>query len=944
MNDLSLRGIARKYREIRSCQAFSVKEDIFEGENLQEENSLRDRLSDLARKEFRWTVKCYHRMHRVLRFEQTWTQITIKIKLIPDRHNSESELNALEDQWKAQLENILNNNWNHFYPGELYCPFTFKIQWSEDDSEMVNKWTKQFTENFVGYYLQLYNNGDLKTIWENLIKGIANNISSQATLLPQFEAGKVRPQITDVDTANAEFETRRKEIIELWLTDLRRFGIGDFEDQGDGKCFRRIAAGLTALKEGRNHFRNTPSSNFPQVVEEWTSTIGIEGRAVGSYVKNKQADYDMTMKEMINLLYIFKNDRNLLTDTAVFNIINLGLKPFIGTSLKKLTYKVCSYLQPETENHVLMIFGCKYLLNQFVALAYRPNLRGLRNEYDVNELISSRLEDLLLQAAGRVLHNGLFETNGRPYQVFTFHAILNLYSFAKTILHSTDGGYVSMGESPLKNAAQNALDYLATKYAFQSFEGRRITPCRRSHKDATHLKLYQKDELMGVFGVLSGAARWPNSLNEVTGYEAPGVALWTVLSDYRLPRAIHDYMLNKYNGYWAKMQARYYENEHAHGHWYRWWGVVDETGHYRMHHPPEYFVNGESFSKGILQSNPEHYFVTPHFANCSGSRYNRYVMAYDWVDNESVRNKKGNIFVYDFLSAPQTLLTKGWTNEWHHPIYLKLYPDTLGCLKKDYMHMRGDYKKWFRSTNDGCYKSFSYGYLHRGKDYEIMEEWPIFIPSSFRKYLYKETGQIEFKNTYDSLVKFRFYDLKTIPEKGFYIILGHFRKNTRSKKYLCYARGFWEIVPGDKFSTVSTLKKWVLEHNPDEFVLADPENEVDSSWKYKMTTGETVELDPLVGYDSGGWRNTIKRIWDENDQELPLNEYTCDRLNKDAIEKFPLLEVREIEPNDRNHYKLSDSVIAYASGDGILSVRNPHIGEFLLLDSSDYANPSRNES
>src|SRR4051812_16883105 len=119
-----------------------------------------------------------------------------------------------------------------------------------------------------------------------------------------------------------------------------------------------------------------------------------------------------------------------------------------------------------------MTLSSIYLTNQWIYNNPRNDSRLRTGPYkDRNNFKNSAtFEDMLLQTIGRIVHSDYFETNARPYQVFTLHSLFNLYLFA-------DNHLIRIG-------AQNAIDFTLTKFAFQSFEGKRLAPQRRqsSHR------------------------------------------------------------------------------------------------------------------------------------------------------------------------------------------------------------------------------------------------------------------------------------------------------------------------------------------------------------------------------------------------------------------------------------------------------------------------------
>ncbi len=769
-----------------------------------------------------------------------------------------------------------------------------------------------------------------------------------------------------VREARIGFSGRRDEVVQEWLNNLQRKydeqqtgsklekwkkAIGDFEDDvnfagmkifrrtddASMRSFRRIAAGLWALRTdrlnpGRKAFKNVPDKkDFIDAVTAWTE--GIQSNMPGSPGGQDDSlmagvagnDYDMVMKEMIALLYLFKDDNKELTDKAAFNIVDKGFKNLIGQEYGK--YMAVTYFgntNPETENHVLMTYGSQYLINDYIRQNPRGEDRLTEGKYKnrsqfINE--GKKLEDFLFQAAARVLHNGFFETNGRFYQGLTFQAMLNLYSYSKN--------------PKLRLAYRNALDYLSTKFAFQSMEGKRFSPNRRNHKKgySDSLEFYKRDAMNYVMGSLSGALRY----RFPGGGNPDGIALWAMLSPYRIPEGIHDYMLNKHDGYWARMQARF----------------TDE--HYALHKWPKYFnKNGRAFGNmNQIEPAAELYFATPQYMNVSGGNYERYKVDYDFL------KKENDVHPYDFLSVPQVLVTPGVTRDW----------GSRGELVQDYLTMWGEIR-WWKSVNGGTYKGFSYGYFHAGDvsnedhdwydyinpfevpgivadavtDPDRYKRWPMRVPQHWEKFRYKgKKGKTIWGR---GRAQFRFYDFshandtnraktKNIPANT-YLVLARVSKSNDAWSYSKYSRGFWEVVPASRFNSVAKLKEWVLKNNPPSH-YTDKTKGNGKAYKYRMTTGELLELEDILGADVDRCYNPIKTINGANPALLAF-----DRCNKTTRKKMPLLEVHRIDPKT---YANTD-LIAYAKGDGKLSVSNPYLyfARTLELDSSDYKNPTRRET
>jgi hypothetical protein len=99
-----------------------------------------------------------------------------------------------------------------------------------------------------------------------------------------------------------------------------------------------------------------------------------------------------------------------------------------------------------------------------------------------------------------------------------------------------------------------------------------------------------------------------------------------------------------------------------------------------------------------------------------------------------------------------------------------------------------------------------------------------------------------------------------------------------------------------------------------------------------LDPGETVEMADNLGETLSS--EPIVAITGQNGEALDIATHTY-ALNREAIARMPLMEVREV---DRN-YQFSGRVFAYAQGGGRLEVFNPFVGQTVIADSSDFRNP-----
>lgn len=122
MNDLSVRGIARRY--LNTTGAVSVRRLLRVGAS--ERVALRARLASAAREEHSFDrSECVYGW--TARFEQAWTHVKVRIRLNPDANVSDQTIADLRQTWKAQIEDAWSNRFGCSRAGELTCPLTFEV-------------------------------------------------------------------------------------------------------------------------------------------------------------------------------------------------------------------------------------------------------------------------------------------------------------------------------------------------------------------------------------------------------------------------------------------------------------------------------------------------------------------------------------------------------------------------------------------------------------------------------------------------------------------------------------------------------------------------------------------------------------------------------------------------------------------------------------------------
>ena len=170
-------------------------------------------------------------------------------------------------------------------------------------------------------------------------------------------------------------------------------------------------------------------------------------------------DYDMALKGLMTILFRYR--RLLNAAQIAFILDELVAQNFFGPHDPWAEIYVeqvgpLSFHGPETENHLLMIESCRFLINQ---------IRFEQTGNPVYHSLDNGLTDWLLQFMHDIARHDFLEFNSRSYARLSTHALLNIFEFS--------------GDHTLKRAAWNLLDYAAVKFAVSSSRHRHVGPFRR---------------------------------------------------------------------------------------------------------------------------------------------------------------------------------------------------------------------------------------------------------------------------------------------------------------------------------------------------------------------------------------------------------------------------------------------------------------------------------
>jgi hypothetical protein len=240
---------------------------------------------------------------------------------------------------------------------------------------------------------------------------------------------------------------------------------------------------------------------------------------------NKNGDYDFSLTVLSTILYFFGDQPDVLYPETTQHLLNV----LLTEDGNKFHYKVpnSAGLVYETENHLLMTEGSRYLKNRW------KQLHGDTNPlYDnVANGMESKLAALIVQ----MNNAGLYEFNSLPYTGYTITALLNLEAFAS---------------EKIKTDARNLLDYMNWCYALGSYGFKHFAPMRRRYDKAGFQEL--TTDYHSIFmKVWAGYLPNPPADHNIQGGEVH--ALLAACMPYRPSDKTMKYLFDNGEGYFVKI-------------------------------------------------------------------------------------------------------------------------------------------------------------------------------------------------------------------------------------------------------------------------------------------------------------------------------------------------------------------------------------------------------
>ncbi len=249
---------------------------------------------------------------------------------------------------------------------------------------------------------------------------------------------------------------------------------------------------------------------------------GVSG---SSWVLNKKGDYDFVLVVLTPVLWRFGDDSTLLYPATRDHLIR-DLLTEEGNKFRYTAPRTLGFVA-ETENHILMTEGSRYLKNLW--LAEHGNKDPRYNN------VENGMENKILDFLGEISNASLYEFNSNPYLAYTITALLNLEAF---------------GSENVKVKARDVLDYINWCYALGSYELRHFPPFRRRYdkENFSSLTTDYASVFMKAWLCFSPIQSFDKDISKAEVHFLFGSCM-----PYRPPDSVVEMIFNKGNGYFIKI-------------------------------------------------------------------------------------------------------------------------------------------------------------------------------------------------------------------------------------------------------------------------------------------------------------------------------------------------------------------------------------------------------
>ena len=233
-------------------------------------------------------------------------------------------------------------------------------------------------------------------------------------------------------------------------------------------------------------------------------------------------DYDFTAMAFTALLYLFGEKPDILYPKTRQHLLN-NILTIEGNKFRR---NVGYMFLEDSENHILMTEGSRYLKNQW--------LRNHGNNAPEYNNKTNGVEKKLKVFLDEIYTYGFYEFNSAPYLGYTYCALLNLYEFASGDIRTLSG---------------KLLDRLNWQYALSSYKFKHFPPNRRrfGKNFKKNIDSDYHTVMLKVWGSLYDESL---SLNMSRGQHH---ALWATFVSYKPADKVIKWVLDKPKPYFVKM-------------------------------------------------------------------------------------------------------------------------------------------------------------------------------------------------------------------------------------------------------------------------------------------------------------------------------------------------------------------------------------------------------
>ncbi|MEP6746883.1 MAG: hypothetical protein ABJB86_04105 [Bacteroidota bacterium] len=249
---------------------------------------------------------------------------------------------------------------------------------------------------------------------------------------------------------------------------------------------------------------------------------GVTG---STWALNKKGDYDFSITILTTILWLFGDRPEVLYPQTKKHLLDILLTAD-GNKFHYTAPKTWGMVR-ETENHILMTEGSRYLKNRWIME------HGNTDPYYNN--LNNGMEDKLLAVMRQMSREGLNEFNSLPYTGYTITALLNLEAF---------------GSGNIKTAARNVLDYMNWCYALGSYRLKHFAPMRRRYEKAGFQFL--TTDYHSVFMKAWLGYSTNDSFNKNIDGALPHALMGSCMP-YRPSDEVVEMLFNKGSGYFVKL-------------------------------------------------------------------------------------------------------------------------------------------------------------------------------------------------------------------------------------------------------------------------------------------------------------------------------------------------------------------------------------------------------